>query len=97
MIIGPLDEWLQTFADVRLAVAECDKARVVFDHYREKVTAMAEERRKLQMKGKIADKAAEEKMTRNIDKLKEVRGGRVHHSCAFDAPSHAICTPSRRR
>lgn len=74
-VIAPIDEWAATFVDLRAALAELDKVRVVFDHYRQKFASMQEEKRAMQQKGKVADKAFDEKLARNAEKLKDVRVG----------------------
>lgn len=75
MVIGPLDAWLQTLVEVRAQHVEFDKQRVVYDHYRDKVSSLQDAKRKTQLKGKVFDKSSEEKLSRNMEKLKEAEGG----------------------
>jgi hypothetical protein len=69
VVIAPLDTWLGSLAEVRAAHAEFEKHRVVFDHYRDKVTSLQDSKRKQQLKGKVFDKGSEEKLLRNVEKL----------------------------
>jgi hypothetical protein len=73
VVLEKMDSWLEELAKSRVALAELDKKRVVFDHYKDKVTGLQEDKRKNQLKGKVPDKSAEEKLARNTDKAKEVR------------------------
>ena len=75
VVLTPLDEWLATFSDVKATMADLNTARVTYDHYRGKLKDLEEAKRALQLKGKVVDGATEEKMSRNKDKLKEVRAG----------------------
>ena len=97
-VIAPLDEWIATFPDLKRELGDLDKARVVFDHYRQKYAALLEEKRVTQAKGKVTDKAFEEKVARNAEKLKEVRarGGPGRARGAGDFAMRA-CVRARSR
>ena len=70
-VVVPLQQWQDSLAEVRAEQSEYDKARVAFDHYRDKMGSLVEQKRQTQLKGKVVDKAADEKLARNLEKLKE--------------------------
>ena len=92
-VLQPMEEWVATFAEAKTGAVELDKLRVTFDHYREKLAALKKEKEAVILKGKVFDKASEEKLGRNADKLKEVRqGARAGAPRALGVPS--ACLPS---
>lgn len=68
-VIQPLEAWLGSLTEVRTAITEAEKQRVVYDHYKDKTNGLLDSKRKTQLKGKIFDKASEEKLLRNQEKL----------------------------
>jgi hypothetical protein len=72
-VLAPCDEWIASIAELRTLLSDLDKARVVYDHYKLKLSGLQDEKRALQQKGKIPAKDFEEKLARNAEKLKEVR------------------------
>ena len=87
-VLAPCDEWIASIAELRVLLADLDKARVVYDHYKLKLTGLQDEKRALQQKGKIPAKDFEEKLARNAEKLKEVRPyAAAYHACAIHGAS----------
>ena len=72
-VLQPLDEWVASFSDVRSGTVELEKVRVAYDHYKEKLAGIKRDKDATLLKGKVFDKASEEKLQRNVEKLKEVR------------------------
>ena len=70
-VVLPLEQWAAAPAEVRAEQSEYEKVRVAFDHYKDKSTALVEAKRQAQLKGKVVDKASEEKLARNLEKLKD--------------------------
>jgi len=74
VVLAPLDEWIGSFKEVRASTNELQAARLGFDHYKDKLLGLEEAKRAQLLKGKVFDKAAQEKLDRNVEKQKEVRG-----------------------
>lgn len=72
VVLEPLDEWLASFKEVRASTTELQKARMGFDHYKDKLLSLEESKRAALLKGKVFDKASQEKLDRNVEKQKEV-------------------------
>jgi hypothetical protein len=71
LVIEPVVEWIAYLAEVRGEQSEFEKVRIAFDHYRDKMSTLVEQKRQMQIKGKVVDKATDEKLTRNLEKLQQ--------------------------
>ena len=72
-VLQPMDAWIASFAEAKAGAQDIEKCRVAYDHYKEKVASLKKEKDAALLKGKVFDKAGEEKLQRNTEKLKEVR------------------------
>lgn len=71
LVIEPMVEWIAYLAEVRAEQSDFEKVRIAFDHYRDKMSTLVEQKRQLQIKGKVVDKSTDEKLTRNLEKLQQ--------------------------
>lgn len=71
LVIEPMVEWIAYLAEVRGEQSDFEKVRIAFDHYRDKMSTLVEQKRQMQIKGKVVDKATDEKLTRNLEKLQQ--------------------------